>query len=116
MKEIKIFKIAFNKCSEFLKNISENNLETLENDFDISPAIFEEIMEAIKPYNKQTENNIFRIKELEFEVFKYNNVDFGIEATLFTNQNKKTELTLHADLINQELAKYKFQYKLIEVM
>ena len=116
MKESKIFKLAFNKCSEFLKNISENNLENLQNEFGISTDNLNEIMEAVKPYSEDTENNFFTINEKQFEVFNYNNnVDFGIEAALFTSQDKKTELTIHAELIKQE-ADYKLQYKLIEVM
>ncbi len=115
MIEHKIFKIAFNKCSELLKNISDNNLEALQNEFGISSAILTEIIEAIKPYDKDTENNFFAINEKEFDVFSYeNNIDFGIEATLYSIHNKETELTLHAALIKQESG-YKLQYRLIEV-
>jgi len=115
MIEHKILKMAYNKCNELLKNISENNLKALQNEFGISPAILNEITDAIKPFNKDTENNFFTINEKEFEVFSYeNNIDFGIEATLYSIYNKKTELTLHAALIKQE-SDYELQYRLIEV-
>lgn len=107
-----ITKTAFALNNALIENITTMNFENLSNDFGISLAIFEEIKEELFEYFSTEDFPKLKIVETHFSIFKYDSSeDFGIEAKLFTADNKETELTLHTEFCNNSL-----RFKLIEVM
>ena len=112
MTEENIFLIAFKLNSELIENINSLNFENLKNNFEINSAVFEEIKEELFGYFETESLPKLKILETHFSIFKYYSTEgFGIEAKIFTLDNKETELTLHTEFYNNSL-----RFKLIEVM
>ncbi|WP_289664839.1 hypothetical protein [Flavobacterium panacagri] len=102
----------FQLNTELIENINSMNHENLKNNFGINSAVFEEIKEELFDYFETKNLPKLKILETNFDIFKYDSVEgFGIEAKLFTSDNKETELTLHTEFNNNTL-----RFKLIEVM
>ncbi|MFC0779733.1 hypothetical protein [Flavobacterium sp. HJSW_4] len=104
--------IAFKLNSELLENINSMDFENLKNNFGINSAVFEEIKEELFDYFETENLPKLKILQTHFDIFKYDSTEgFGIEAKIFTLDNKETELTLHTEFCNNNL-----RFKLIEVM
>ncbi|MBS7252739.1 hypothetical protein [Flavobacterium branchiicola] len=104
--------IAFKLNAELIENINARDFENLKNKFRINTAIFEEIKEELSEYFRSEDFPKLKILETNFSLFKYDSIEgFGIEAKIFTLDNKETELTLHTEFCNNSL-----NFKLIEVM
>lgn len=102
----------FRLNSVLVENINSMNYEKLKNNFGINSAVFEEIKGELIAYFETENLPKLKILETNFDIFKYDSVEgFGIEAKLFTSDNKETELTLHTEFNNNTL-----RFKLIEVM
>ena len=107
-----IIQTAFELNVQFLANIKTMNFENLNNKFEINQAVFEEIKAELFNYFETEDFPKLKILKTDFIIFKYNSGEkFGIEAKLFTEDNKETELTLHTEFYNNSL-----RFKLIEVM
>ncbi|MFD2942824.1 hypothetical protein [Flavobacterium notoginsengisoli] len=107
-----IFQTAFQLNAELVENINSMNFENLKSNFGINSAVFEEIKEELFDYFETEDIPKLKILETNFSIFKYDSLEgFGIEAKLFTVDNKETELTLHTEFDNNTL-----RFKLIEVM
>lgn len=104
--------IAFQLNSELIENINAMDFENLNSNFGINSAVFEEIKEELFDYFETENIPKLKILDTHFSIFKYDSTEgFGIEAKIFTLDNKETELTLHTEYYNNYL-----QFKLIEVM
>ncbi|MHC0443830.1 hypothetical protein ACWA1F_00380 [Flavobacterium sp. 3-218] len=107
-----IIQTAFDLNVQFVANINTMNFENLNSKFEINQAVFEEIKEELFDYFGTDNLPKLKILITDFIVFKYNSGEkLGIEAKLFTEDNKETELTLHTEFYNNSL-----RFKLIEVM
>jgi hypothetical protein len=112
MVEKSITEAAFKLTCELIESINQKNFKNLEDNFNISPAVLEEIKEELFDYFETEKLPKLKILETHFEIFKYDTTEgFGIEATIFNLDNKETELTLHTEFYNNNL-----RFKLIEVM
>lgn len=112
MVEKSIRETAFKLTFELVENINKKNFKNLEDNFSINPAVLEEIKEELFDYFETENLPKLKILETHFDIFKYDSTEgFGIEATIFTLDNKETELTLHTEFYNNNL-----RFKLIEVM
>ncbi|MBL0735685.1 hypothetical protein JI750_02230 [Flavobacterium sp. GN10] len=108
----KISPIAFKLSSELIENINAKDFENLKTNFGINSAVFEETKKELFDYFETENLPKLKILETHFSIFKYNTTEgFGIEAKIFTLDNKETELTLHTEFYNNTL-----RFKLIEVM
>lgn len=107
-----IIKTAFKLNSKLVEYLNEMDSKNLKNHFDINPAIFEEMKEELFEYFETANLPKLKINKTKFSIFKYNSAEgFGIEAKLFTADDKETELTIHTEFDNNQL-----KFKLIEVM
>ncbi|KFF06904.1 hypothetical protein [Flavobacterium reichenbachii] len=105
-------KRTFKLNCELVEYINEMDLENLKTHFEINAAVFEEIQEELFEYFETKDLPKLKILETHFSIFKYDSIEgFGIEAKLFTANDKETELTLHTEFDNNQL-----RFKLIEVM
>lgn len=112
MTEKDILKRAFELNSQLIDEINSMNTTNLETKFGVKPAVLAEIKEELFDYFKSDEFPELKILESKFTIFKYDSTEvFGVEAKLFTKNDRETELTLHT-----EFAANKLKYKLIEVM
>ncbi len=114
----KIIEIAFELSSVLLEAINESDFTQLNQQFDMSKEVWEEIQSEVLAYYCE---NIAPSPKLsltrhKFEVFEYNDDGWGIEAGLNDETGKWTELTLHAELFQTEQGDYRLCYRLIEVM
>lgn len=107
-----IIKTTFKLNCELVEYINKMDSENLKTRFEINSAVFEEIQEELFEYFETEDLPKLKILETNFSIFKYDSIEaFGIEAKLFTANNKETELTLHTEFDNNQL-----KFKLIEVM
>ncbi|MFB9078632.1 hypothetical protein ACFFLS_14965 [Flavobacterium procerum] len=112
MVEKSIKETAFKLTCELVENINTEDFEKLKNNFGINSAVLEEIKEELFDYFETENLPKFKILETHFDIFKYDSTEgFGIEAKIFTLDNKETEVTLHTEFYNNSL-----KFKLIEVM
>jgi len=110
-----IIKIAFELNQQLLNSISEKSSLSLEDKFNITAQIFEEIEEELSSVNLSTTK--LKVESSHFEVFKYNDSNnYGIEASLFTNDGKITDLTINTELVINKSEQYHLNYRLIEIM
>lgn len=112
MTEKDLRQTAFQFNTELITSLNRMDFDVLENKFGIHSGILAEIKEDLSDYFESSDLPELKISETDFHFFKYDTVSgYGIEAKIFTSQNKKTELTLHTELDNNKL-----KFRLIEVM
>lgn len=116
MNNIDVKDIAYKLCSEFIAIINLEDFEKLDQKFGISLVVWNEIKENVLRYYFQNTNFKLFISYDFFEIFDYEDGDYGIEAHLNDQNGQWTELTLRADLIRQADDQYQLDYRLIEVM
>lgn len=115
MTEEKIRQLAFISNCELVQDINAMNLNNLEIKYEIKPAVLAELQEELFDYFKTSTIPELKIVETKFDIFKYDSIDgYGIDAKLFTVDDKETELTLHLEFNNEN--KHKLKYRSIEVM
>lgn len=103
---------AFQFNTELITSLNIMDVDILENRFGIHAAILEEIEEVLSDYFRSSSLPELKISATDFDFFKYDtDSGYGIEAKIFTSQNKKTALTLHTEFENNKL-----QFRLLEVM
>ena len=105
---------------DFVATISDNNQTKLLNDFDLPPAVHEEIRECLENYFDSTETLTAppRARQTEItdderclvEAFHMNDGNIGIECVIFAN-NIPSEAILHLELTkNAENPKLIYKY------
>lgn len=114
--------IAYNLLNELISGILNKDQKSLEQ-FGITAAIYEEIIEELERSGENTQKLMLPPRDIAFtkhkgsipiDIFEMNDKEtWGIECDLWSD-GQKTELTLCAGLEPHEANAYRLKYRLIE--
>ena len=108
--------IAIKLNREFIDALNRNDLEKLQTKFSVNNLLYNEIFEILNSYFGNSIPELF-IGEKNIEIFKYDDShNFGCEISIFTMDNKHTDLTLHTELELTFDNEIQLRFRLIEVM